>query len=152
MESIKLYHYTTESGCQNIIDSGELWLSDVNSLDDGNEIIKRFKIFRQQIECSKSFEKLSHKNRTRFLNFIIDRLIEDEFFIACFCLSKTNKHLWEHYSNKYTGKCLEFEIPLPRGEDRLFALQALPMSYRDLTSCEDLQASLDKSYTLTLKN
>ena len=144
MENIKLYHYTTENGCQNIIKSGELWLSDVNSLDDGNEIAKRFKIFRQQIQSSKSFEKLSYKNQSRFLDFIVDRLIEDEFFIGCFCLSNKNKHLWDHYSDKYSGKCLEFEIPLPKGIDRRFALQSLLMSYKDAASCEDLQASLDK--------
>lgn len=144
MDHLKLYHYTTEEQAKSILSSRQIWLSDVKSLNDGNEIHTRFKIFSSQIESSSLFSELTIRNRELFLEFIVDKLFHNQFFIACFARSEKNKHLWQHYSNGYKGRCLEFEIPLPRGGERIFQLQALPMQYRDYACCDELQSVLNK--------
>ncbi len=144
MEHLTLYHYTSEESAESIIKTRELWLTDANSLDDGKEIRARFSIFKEQVKASESFLQLSIKNQQKFSEYIIDHLVEDEYFLACFCATERNPYLWEHYAHNNTGRCLAFNLPLPDGEKRLFPLQIVPMQYKDVGSCSDLQAQLNR--------
>lgn len=144
MDSIHLYHYTTSEAADNMLRTGELWLTDVKSLDDANEIRNRLEKFKNQVTSSVGFNNLTFKARNLFVKNFLNKLLDEDIFIACFCTTEKNRHLWQEYGKKYTGKCLEFDLPLPVGDDPRFPLQTLPMIYRDAEVCANLQTELDK--------
>jgi len=111
-----LYHYTTFEGLLGIIDSEELWMTDLKFLDDPSEILHGHTIIRGVINSLK--EENNEKNT--FSDNEIDALsflegkYEDPFvcpvYSVSFCEEKDLRSQWKGYSKGETGCSIEFNV------------------------------------------
>ncbi len=109
------YHYTSPVGLKGIIESKQLWFSNLEFLNDEQELFYTYNLVREIAE------KL-HKNApSEFLRGVFDQYnkylqtrkrehVSSDYYIACFSNTEDNLSLWNYYTKNenYIGYNIEF--------------------------------------------
>lgn len=96
----KYYHYTSFEACYNIIESNDIWMSDIHYLNDTTEILS----------CKRrALQRIGQRNIEE---------VSDLFDYYVFSLSCTSNSLsqWDRYADDNYGVCIEFDLE----QDSLF--------------------------------
>jgi hypothetical protein len=107
-----LYHYTNDAGLAGIIESGQLWFSDIFALNDPSELRHGLSI---AIETLKSRATAGRPEIGAFASmlerFDLDAGIEasGHFFICCFSGDGDDLGQWRAYADNGRGFALGFE-------------------------------------------
>jgi len=107
-----LYHYTDQAGLLGIVEGGKLWASQIQYLNDTEELKLALEIARQALmESPEQTKKLQIRGVT--IDDIIKRF--DVFynhptFICSFSESKDSLSQWRGYSKGMAGCCIGFDL------------------------------------------
>jgi len=107
-----LYHYTNDSGLEGIIESGQLWFSDIFALNDPSELRHGLSI---GIDILKSRATAARPEiamcASMFERFDLDAGIEaaGHFFICCFSGDGDELGQWRAYADNGQGFALGFD-------------------------------------------
>jgi len=112
-ESDKLFHYTDLDGLRGILDSKQLWLSHMSSLNDPLEVEYGQKIIYEEIN-----KRLVDENNRDLRTFYdsIKQTISGfgktlhHGFISCFCEESSLLSQWREYSDRGGGYCVGFNF------------------------------------------
>ena len=119
-KSLTVYHYTNMQGFQGIIESGKMYFSSMNVLNDETEIYYIWRLISKNIEAL--FDDGDEKYREficRFLRHInIEKILNEnvlpdynlEVYSASFSFSKNSLPNWRGYADgARLGCCIEFQ-------------------------------------------
>jgi hypothetical protein len=108
----RLYHYTNDAGLSGIIESGQLWFTDIFALNDPSELRHGLSI---AIDVLKSRATAARPEIATFASilerFDLDAGIEaaGHFFICCFSGNGDDLGQWRAYANNGQGFALKFD-------------------------------------------
>lgn len=92
----KCYHYTSLKACYEIINTNDLWLSDIGYLNDYQEIIS----------CkNRVFRKIGKESQKRLYN-------KDffDYYAISFSRRADSLNQWRNYADDNHGVCIEFDL------------------------------------------
>jgi hypothetical protein len=109
----ELFHYTTGEGLIGILESGELWATQVSCLNDSSEI-------RYALSMLRGFftDKVTDPGLDLDEKFVCERVVEDlsvdgaltsEWFVACFTEEKDDLSQWRAYGRGEGGYAIGFD-------------------------------------------
>jgi hypothetical protein len=107
-----IYHYTSDTGLQGIIESGKLWFSDIFGLNDPTELRHGLKV---AIDVLKSKIDDARPEIATFASqlerFDVDAGVEaaGHFFICCFSGDADDLGQWRAYAHDGRGYALGFK-------------------------------------------
>ncbi|MBR2409010.1 MAG: DUF2971 domain-containing protein [Lachnospiraceae bacterium] len=107
----KLYHYTTVSAVQNMIEKDEFWATRHDFLNDQEEFKYAHKVFVSKILSEIHDKSLQTQIRDRLKKEIEADLTEKNrsgYYVLSFSLNKDNLALWSEFSNE-AGYCMGFD-------------------------------------------
>lgn len=107
-----LYHYTSHQALAAIVNSREIWASNVLYLNDREEFTHAFKVCRDVVQG-----QLAHAEglRREYLNAVSDSLREDlrelarMIYVASFCEEPDSLSLWRGYTPPRAGYSFGFD-------------------------------------------
>lgn len=112
-----LYHYTTGVNLIQIVESGELWATQVSCLNDIRECQSYFHLLKEAIKAPEAKTRASGRpNRiVRMLSelppeLIADRLPELPTFVACFATNRDDLSQWRAYSGGDEGYAIGIDM------------------------------------------
>jgi len=107
-----VWHYTDGAGLMGILESGQLFATQVSSLNDSKETLYARELFIKAVR-SVIRERQSDTQTVQFLNNVLDFLQEEyanptqgisKFFVTCFSEDRDSNDQWMKYSAQQTGK------------------------------------------------
>ena len=141
----ELFHYTSSHGMQGILRERTLWLSDVTSFNDPDEIKYGARLV---VDVLRQLEKQhDHQTSRDFLDgvrvYIEDfgRKTSHEFFVTCFCENGNLLSQWRGYADQARGYSLGFNFSATTrlsGDKEIFL--------RRVIYCKARQQNLVKGY------
>lgn len=146
----KLWHYTSVRGFQGIVESGNIFATDVRFLNDSAEFIHARKVANDLVEKTPEFGDLQFPLRDS-LKWVVNAAFESDFlnpnraqiFVASFSDSRDNLSQWRGYSHGTSGVSIAFDLrmlrpPIEYGSAITFA----PCIYNDDEKRDLIQRSL----------
>ncbi len=103
-----LYHYTTAEGFMGILESKELWATNILFLNDTSELVDAIKLFTSELETN----PLKLGERTGWLQTLILPNLETapvDHFVVSFCEHGDLLSQWRAYGARGSGYSLGFE-------------------------------------------
>lgn len=101
-----LYHYTNAESLLNILDSGEMWITKSNYMNDPEEIEYGLKIFNTEINKYKSSDKQYFEPLVNWIKGVHNY---HDYFILSLSDNDDSLSLWDRYSNG-RGYCIGLDI------------------------------------------
>ncbi|WP_150003889.1 hypothetical protein [Methylacidimicrobium cyclopophantes] len=135
-----LYHYTTGENFVKIIESGELWATQISCLNDAQECQSYCRLIREETDKRRSADNGGVLPKTIFesLSGISEGVIAEKLpmlplFVACFSTESDDLSQWRAYSQGREG----YAIGIEAGENmpvgcRLVRVQYEPEEQRRL--------------------
>jgi hypothetical protein len=106
-----IYHYTNDAGLRGILETGQLWLSDIFSLNDPSEIrhgiSHAVSILNSKAEDGPSEAKFFAKQFVKFLKHGVER--SAHFFVLSFSADGDDLGQWRAYADNGRGYALGFD-------------------------------------------
>ena len=99
-----LSHYTNFAGLNSILETGELWATYSQTLNDISE-----EKFGRQLVSGYVTPKIRSEEGKKKLSTVLR--LEGRRFVTCFCCSSDVLSMWRYYGNQGGGYCLEFDGP-----------------------------------------
>lgn len=94
----KCYHYTSLKACYDIINTNDLWMSDIRYLNDYQEIIS----------CkNRALHKIDRNRRKRIGNEDADLF---DYYAISFSRRDDSLSQWRNYADDNHGVCIEFDL------------------------------------------
>jgi len=150
-----LYHYTDESGLKGILTSGQLWLTDILTLNDPSELThgltQASQILNEKAADGPPETKLFAHD---FEGFILAGKLQrsGEYFSASFSSQGDDLTQWQAYGNNARGYALGFDAKLLeelfRKEPGAPILSTFPVSYDDARLMSIDQQLIDAMFGL----
>lgn len=104
-----LYHYTSLSGLEAIIESRTIWASEIRYLNDAAEMHHTAAVLREEIEKRLRQGTGSKELLERFREWILDRLVNGNMlFVVSFTTNGNLLSQWRGYGNVGKGVSLGF--------------------------------------------
>jgi hypothetical protein len=138
----KLYHYTSFSGVQGIVNSNHLWATDFRYLNDESELIYGADLLSSELE---EFAKSLSPSESSLLNklaaYFKDHHAEYRNFQETYIISLTEApdvlSQWRAYSDSGKGHCIEFDLSDSTlftviSEGTPWAMEMLPVIYDEV--------------------
>ncbi len=115
VEPPHIYHYTTDMGLWGILKSGDLWLTDIFSLNDPSELEHGFNLANDKLDQKAEEDPAKYSEIAKSLGKL--RIGEDHnllrFFVCSFSKSGDDLGQWRGYAADGRGYAIGFEtIPL----------------------------------------
>lgn len=134
-----IYHYTGDAGLRGILETGQLWLTDVFSLNDPSELNHGFSLMLKVL-MSKAVSPESKKFAEGLSAFSKQGGIRStgNYFVCCFSAREDDLGQWRAYADNGRGYVLgfdtrELESAFGRDGGSVFA-EATPLTYDDASS------------------
>lgn len=109
----ELFHYCRTDSLKSIIQSGKMWASAFECMNDSKEIRKGLGIAKSEIlNILPQLPMGSSPNTINGWADFIDGQIESPWlrpYILSFCADGENSHLWEKYADEHRGGMLKFK-------------------------------------------
>ena len=105
----KLWHYTSITGFQGIVESKRIWATDARFLNDREELIHIDQFADEVIEAATERDK-----ELVSLALRLARIRGLRVFVACFTELEDNLSQWRGYSHDSIGVSLAFDFRLVR--------------------------------------
>jgi len=106
-----IYHYTTDVGLKGILESGQLWLTDIFYLNDPSEVSHgvsyAFDILKSKAEQGPTESQIFAKLFGNFLQEGIQRCAH--YFVCCFSSNGNDLGQWRAYADDGCGYALGFD-------------------------------------------
>lgn len=105
-----IYHYTSREGLRGILESGKLWFSKIDCLNDKNEIFDGINLFIGNL-----FKGIISEDDTVSINkikgLVYENLSQNLIFVCSFSKKKDEIALWDYYTKdtKRQGYNIAFE-------------------------------------------
>lgn len=97
------YHYTTLSGLKGIIESGNIWASDIRFLNDSKEIDYTFELAEKVLNEQKDRKKTAKNGVIDDIINNKDALKSEHIFVTSFSLEKNLLSQWRAYGSGQGG-------------------------------------------------
>lgn len=106
-----LFHYTDGTGLRGILESGKLWLTDINSLNDPSEVTHGLISAIEIIKQLKNNESLKLKLFIEKFQKMIDGYADNptNLFICCFSKDGEDLGQWRAYADNGRGYAIGFD-------------------------------------------
>ena len=106
-----IYHYTNDIGLKGIIESGQLWLSDIFSLNDPSELSHGLSHAAEILDSkTKNGPTEAEEFAKKFANFCQDGLRESaHYFVCSFSYDSNDLGQWRAYADNGRGYALGFD-------------------------------------------
>lgn len=130
-----IYHYTNDVGLRSILETGALWLTDINSLNDPSEL-------QHGVNVASDLILKSASGRSREIQFFIENFRSvlartasqvANYFVCCFSKNGDELGQWRAYADNGRGYALAFDAD--QLEKRFChgskARQTFPLGYSD---------------------
>ena len=131
-----IYHYTNDVGLRGILETGQLWLTDVFSLNDPSELNHGFSLMLKVL-MSKVVSPEGRKFAEGLLAFSKQGGVRrtGNYFVCCFSACKDDLGQWRAYADNGRGYVLGFdtrklESAFGKDGDSVFA-EATSLTYDD---------------------
>lgn len=113
--NLLLHHYTTAKGLKGIIESGEIWCSEIQYLNDAQEIEYGSTLVRDKIEDLQEEYSANADIREGLLDNLLMRVKNFpgtmyRVFVACFCESGDLLSQWRGYAEEGGGYAVGFSF------------------------------------------
>jgi len=98
---VRLYHYTTGTGLEGIIDSKTIWLTDIEYLNDLSEFKHFIEITREEFEkelAAEVFSDKQHENMNNVLDHCFNSYKQTRIYVASFSKDGDSLSQWRVYS------------------------------------------------------
>lgn len=102
-----VYHYTSIAGLLGIINSSNLWLTNINFLNDKSEVAHALDLIKSRTRDCKN------KKVATFLNSMADEdnyINNIDIYVASFCGTKELLSQWHMYASGGSGCQIEFDL------------------------------------------
>jgi hypothetical protein len=117
----KLWHYTSDQGFQGIIESGNIYATDVRFLNDSEEFIHARKIADDLVKEKPEFGDLNFPMRD-ILGWAVNNIFGSDFlnpnsaqiFVVSFSDSEDDLSQWRGYSRRTSGVSIAFDLRIFR--------------------------------------
>ena len=110
-----IYHYTDIHGLKGIIDTGEIWLTDYQYMNDSKEIIHGLNSAKKIFKALR--EKPEHSGKENLFNiweFALNSGPPGRICISCFSLDQGDSlSQWRGYGKKNAGLSIGFKVYAP---------------------------------------
>jgi len=138
-----LYHYTNDAGLTGIIESGQLWFSDIFSLNDPSELKHGLRIAIDLLKSRSVIERPEIDKFASMFEQFINTSIEvvAHFFICCFSADGDHLGQWRAYADNGQGFALGFDTSLLEGAFAKNQHSTFSITYND-DKLTDIQTSL----------
>lgn len=148
-----IYHYTDDIGLKGIIESGQLWLSDIFSLSDPSELSHGLshaaKILNSKTENGPTDAKAFSE---KFANFCKDGVQESaHYFVCSFSYDDDDLGQWRAYADNGHGYALGFDAQIlvdvlvrNEADSDIRNIRTFPLAYDD-TELVDINRQLIES-------
>jgi len=106
-----IYHYTTQRGILGIIETREMWATQVHFLNDKNEVFLTFKLLERELK--KQIGKAQNQPTKKLLTAIknhLPRIDQGHICIASFCEVGDLLSQWRGYGNQGKGYAMGFNL------------------------------------------
>lgn len=142
-----LYHYTDQAGLLGILESGELWGTEIQYMNDHSELVMALDIIADEIRKRGEDQKQEPRNKRHALIHKVTSLIHNlPIYVISFSKEQDSLAMWRGYTK--TGNsayAIGFDFPhlLNRvGEDNLFMAECV---YDEKRQREIIKALIDYS-------
>lgn len=99
-----IYHYTDSGGLSGILKSGRFWATGSGYLNDKTEITHAKSIIRSVIkECNGKYNSLGDEILKGIEHEYRDEVIDNEYYIVCFCEDGDLLSQWRAYASNGVG-------------------------------------------------
>lgn len=105
-----IYHYTTQKGILGIIQTKEMWATQVHFLNDKNEIYLTFSLLKQELQHQ--FNKAQCPDYKAMMHSILtflDEMDQGHICISSFCERGDLLSQWRGYGNQGKGYAIGFD-------------------------------------------
>lgn len=127
----RIYHYTNDVGLKGILESGKLWLTEINSLNDPSELNHGFRVAIKELKEMVINEPKESQIFTHDLEIIAAKETiqkSADFFICSFSQCGDDLGQWRAYADNGRGFALGFDAAaLEYGS----ILDSFPLTYDD---------------------
>ena len=108
-----VYHYTDINGLKGIIDSGEIWLTDYQFMNDSSEIVHGLRLAKRILKKLQEKNEYSDKEDLFDLwRLTLDTGLQGRICIACFSLDEGDSlSQWRGYGKNNVGLSIGFSVP-----------------------------------------
>jgi hypothetical protein len=106
-----IYHYTDDVGLRGILESGQLWLSDIFSLNDPSELShglsQAVNLLNKKVENSPPEKRVFAEHFSNFLTFGLKNTAH--YFVCSFSYDNDDLGQWRAYADNGRGFALGFD-------------------------------------------
>jgi hypothetical protein len=151
-----IYHYTDEAGLRGILESGQLWLTDIFSLNDPSELSHGFSIAASIIaDRAKAGPPECELFAEEFATFLQGGIqASAHFFVGSFSSSGDDLNQWRAYAANGRGYALAFDGKALEdaftkdGETPIATNSTYPIFYDDVRLIDLQRELIDRAFPL----
>ncbi|WP_456364878.1 hypothetical protein C1N73_32590 (plasmid) [Priestia aryabhattai] len=122
-----LYHYTSLNAAKGILDTREMWLSNVRTMNDPDELSYGYRIITKALEELENRHLFNHHKKTLVnLKEVMKHLAEQkvivgnaEIYLTCFSAAKNKIRQWVTYGDAASGVSLMFANTINKKKENI---------------------------------
>lgn len=98
-----LYHFTSATAAQKILESADLWMTDYRDFADRRELRDGLDIARVALQA---LYPCLHEATVSLIESLLENALPENVYVTCFCMLRDSTYHWREYAADGTGAAL----------------------------------------------